>query len=192
MAGAQAGHRHRRRRRDRGASRRSRALRRRPGRPSCGVAGMINVDAPASPGHSLTALDVANAAQLACLLEASAPKPGNVSPGRHFADARYEHFLASAAAIGPAFADASSRSLGETILSAARATSQWTRSNTNLGIVLLLAPIARAASVPRAEVGGEPGPLPVGDLRANLGRVLGQTTVADAKDVFTAIRLAAP
>ena len=31
---------------------------------------------------------VAAAAQLACLLEASAPKPGNVSPGRHFTDAR--------------------------------------------------------------------------------------------------------
>lgn len=137
-------------------------------------------------------VNIATAAQLACLLEASAPKPGNVSPGRHFADARYEHFLASAAAIGPAFADASSRSLGETVLSAARATSQWTRSNTNLGIVLLLAPIARAASAPRAEVDDDTGPRSAGDLRTNLGRVLAETTVADAKDVFTAIRLAAP
>ena len=33
-----------------------------------------------------TAADIAALAQLACLLEVSAPKPGNVSPGRHFAD----------------------------------------------------------------------------------------------------------
>src|SRR5438034_7198740 len=41
--------------------------------------------------------DVAAAAQLACLLEASAPKPGNVSPFASFRDATYEDFLASAA-----------------------------------------------------------------------------------------------
>jgi triphosphoribosyl-dephospho-CoA synthase len=124
-------------------------------------------------------VDVAAAAQLACLLEASAPKPGNVSPGRHFADVRYEHFLASAAAIGAAFVDAGSRSVGETVLHAAKATSQWTRSNTNLGIVLLLAPLARAA-----DVGGE--------LRSALRQVLASTTVADARDVYAAIRLASP
>ena len=34
--------------------------------------------------------EIAAAAQLACLLEASAPKPGNVSPGIGFHDMRYE------------------------------------------------------------------------------------------------------
>ena len=52
------------------------------------------------------AAEVAAAAQLACLLEASAPKPGNVSPGAAFRDATYEDFLASAVAIGPALAAA--------------------------------------------------------------------------------------
>ena len=51
-----------------------------------------------------SAADIAALAQLACLLEVSAPKPGNVSPGRHFADLTYEDFLTSAVAIGPAFA----------------------------------------------------------------------------------------
>jgi len=41
------------------------------------------------------AADVGTAAQLACLLEVSAPKPGNVSPGSHFGDTRFEDFLAS-------------------------------------------------------------------------------------------------
>jgi triphosphoribosyl-dephospho-CoA synthase len=124
-------------------------------------------------------IDISAAAQLSCLLEASAPKPGNVSPGRHFADTRYEHFLASAAAIGAPLAAAASQPLGTTVLRAAQATSQWTRSNTNLGIVLLLAPLARAA------FGG-------GDLRASLRRVLADTTVDDARAVYAAIRLASP
>src|SRR5882762_7713381 len=93
----------------------------------------------------LAAADVAIAAQLACLIEASAPKPGNVSPGRHFSDARYEDFLASAAAIGEPMAGAGTRPVGVTVRLAVEATARWTRSNINLGIILLLAPLARAA-----------------------------------------------
>ena len=125
------------------------------------------------------ATDVAVAAQLACLLEASAPKPGNVSPGRHFADARYEDFLASAAAIGEPLAGAATRPLGATVRRAIDATARWTRSNTNLGIVLLLAPLARAA-------------LLSADLRRGLRDVLEATTVDDARDVYAAIRHAGP
>ena len=131
-----------------------------------------------------SAADVAAAAQLACLLEASAPKPGNVSPGRPFGDLRYEDFLASAVAIGGPLAGAGSRPLGATILHAIEATARWTRSNTNLGIVLLIAPLARAALC-TAEAGG-------GVLRAALRGVLAETNVDDARDVYAAIRLAAP
>jgi triphosphoribosyl-dephospho-CoA synthase len=123
---------------------------------------------------------VAAAAQLACLLEVSAPKPGNVSPGLHFHDTRYEDFLASAVAIGPALSAAGERPLGITIRSAVEATARWVRSNTNLGIVLLLAPLARAA---RREGGS---------LRDRVGAVLSETTVADAAEVYSAIRLARP
>src|SRR4051812_27092916 len=86
-------------------------------------------------------------AQLACLLEAGAPKPGNVSPGRPFADTCYEEFVASAVAIGGPLSGAGSRPVGETIRLAAEATAAWTNSNTNLGIVLLLSPLARAAAL---------------------------------------------
>jgi triphosphoribosyl-dephospho-CoA synthase len=128
---------------------------------------------------ALTAADIAAAAQLACLLEASAPKPGNVSPGRHFSDARYEDFLASAAAIGGPLSGAGLRPLGTTIRLAIDATARWTRSNTNLGVVLLLAPLARAAEG-------------VAPLRDALRRVLDETTIDDARDVYAAIRQAAP
>jgi triphosphoribosyl-dephospho-CoA synthase len=124
--------------------------------------------------------EVAAAAQLACLLEVGAPKPGNVSPGRHFHDTRYEDFLASAVAIGPALAAAGDRPLGATILAAVTATSRWTTSNTNLGIILLLAPLARAALR-----SGAP-------LRDAVHDVLGATTVSDAADVYAAIRRARP
>ena len=123
---------------------------------------------------------VAAAAQLACLLEVSAPKPGNVSPERHFHDTRYEDFLASAVAIGPALAEAGRHRLGSTIRRAVEDTLRWTRSNTNLGIVLLLAPIAKAALGP-----GE-------SLRARLKTVLATTTVEDAAEVYAAIRRARP
>jgi triphosphoribosyl-dephospho-CoA synthase len=123
---------------------------------------------------------VAAAGQLACLLEVSAPKPGNVSPERHFHDTRYEDFLASAIAIGPALAGAAVQPLGTTIRRAVEDTLRWTRSNTNLGIVLLLAPLARAA----LQQGGP--------LRERLGRVLQETTVSDAGEVYAAIRKARP
>ncbi len=124
--------------------------------------------------------EIAAAAQLACLLEVSAPKPGNVTPRHHFHDTRYEDFLASAVAIGPALATAATRPLGVTIRAAIEATSRWTDSNTNLGIVLLLAPLARAA--------GRTG----GTLRDRVSAVLDETTVEDAADTYAAIRRARP
>jgi triphosphoribosyl-dephospho-CoA synthase len=127
-----------------------------------------------------TPAEVAAAAQLACLLEVSAPKPGNVSPDRHFHDTRYEDFLASAVAIGPALAAANQDPLGTTIRRAVEDTRRWTTSNTNLGIVLLVAPIARAAL------------LSGGTLRQRLGRTLESTTVEDAEQVYAAIRHAHP
>ena len=127
------------------------------------------------------AAQVAAAAQLACLLEVSAPKPGNVSPFAGFRDASYEDFLASAAAIGPALTAAGERPLGATIRAAVEATARWAPSNTNLGLVLLLAPLARAALTP----GGA-------SLRDRLAATLAATTVADARDTYAAIRLGAP
>ncbi len=121
-------------------------------------------------------------AQLACLLEVSAPKPGNVSPGRSFVDTCYQDFLASAAAIGGPMSGAGTRPVGETIRLAIDATAVWTRSNTNLGIVLLLAPLARAASLVKPDT----------PLRDMLRWVLAETTVDDAKQAYAAIRQTSP
>ena len=146
---------------------------------------MTTSDAALFSSDAAAAHDVASAAQLACLLEASAPKPGNVYPGAPFADAGYEDFLASAVAMGPELALAGQRPLGATIQAAVERTRRWTRSNTNLGMILLLAPLARAAL---EESGGAPS----GALRDRVWAVLAATTVADAAQVYAAIRLASP
>jgi triphosphoribosyl-dephospho-CoA synthase len=140
---------------------------------------------------------VATAAQLACLLETSAPKPGNVSPGRHFHDTRYEDFLASAAAIGPVIALAGQRPVGPTVLAAVEATARWAPSNTNLGIILLFAPLARAAieaSLPPTDEipPRAPRSISIAELREGTETVLAATTVADARAVYAAIRLVRP
>ena len=130
----------------------------------------------------LGAQEVAWAAQLACLYEAGAEKPGNVHPHASFGDTSYADFVASAVAIGPAFAAAADATVGRTVLEAVTATRLLVRTNTNLGIVLLLAPLARAVA---AAGGGEA-------LRSAAGRVLDDLTVADAGAAYEAIRRAAP
>lgn len=124
---------------------------------------------------------IAWAAQIACLLEASAEKPGNVTRSKDFFDSRYEDFLVSAMAIGRAFQNAAKASVGETILCAARDTQCLVGTNTNLGMVLLLAPLAKAAGK------GHPQ-----GLRAAVGKVLQALTIKDAEWAYEAIRLAAP
>lgn len=139
---------------------------------------------------SSSTLDIGATAQLACLLEATAPKPGNVSPGVRFGDTRYEDFLASAAAIGHSLGSAATRPLGNTILMAIRDTRRWTQANTNLGIVLLLAPLARAAA--RCLAAPHARHVEAGDLRRAVASVLAESTVDDARAAYAAIRLASP
>jgi triphosphoribosyl-dephospho-CoA synthase len=131
----------------------------------------------------LTGDEIAWAAQLACLYEASVEKPGNVSPRVCFSDMRFEDFLTSAVAIGPALRDAGRTSVGETIGRAVTDTRRLVAVNTNLGLILLLAPLATAAaSVPASG----------GDLHTALAAVLGALTVQDAVLTYEAIRAAGP
>jgi triphosphoribosyl-dephospho-CoA synthase len=150
---------------------------------------------PHAEGALVTEEEIGVAVQLACLLEVSAPKPGNVSPGRHFTDTRFEHFLASAAAIGGPLAGAGRRPVGETVRLAVEATRRWSTTNTNLGIILLLAPLARAAFL-KAEIATQKGcataEKDLTRLREAVRSVLADTTVADAREVYAAIRRAAP
>lgn len=123
-------------------------------------------------------LKPSTAAAAACILEASARKPGNVHRFRDFADAGYVEFLLSAAAIAPLMERARQRGVGKTILKAVRRTRELARTNTNLGIILLLVPLA---AVP------DDAPLNMG-----ITRVLNGLTHDDARQAYRAIRLARP
>lgn len=123
-------------------------------------------------------LSVGQCATLACLLEVTAPKPGNVHRGADFDDMTLMDFVVSATAIGPAMDAAVEIGVGETVLRAIRATRQMVDANTNLGTILLLAPLA---CVPRE--------LP---LESGITEVLGSLTSDDASKVYKAIRLAEP
>ncbi|BDG60451.1 triphosphoribosyl-dephospho-CoA synthase [Caldinitratiruptor microaerophilus] len=129
------------------------------------------------------------ATALACILEASAEKPGNVTPTRGFADVSYPDFVTSALAIAPVMAQAVERRPGQLVLEAVRATRRVVQANTNLGIVLLLAPLARAYARAAGRPGADPDPA---TLRRATEEVLGELTVDDARLAYEAIRLAAP
>jgi triphosphoribosyl-dephospho-CoA synthase len=136
-------------------------------------------ESPVSTGVVARPDDVARAAQLACVLEASAEKPGNITPSHDFDDTSYEDMLRSGIALGPALGQAGDRAVGETVLAAVRASRGAAGANTNLGIALLLAPLARAALTPSDR-----------PLRERLGDVLAGLTIDDARAAYEAIRLA--
>jgi triphosphoribosyl-dephospho-CoA synthase len=121
---------------------------------------------------------IAAAFTAACGEELEAPKPGNVhvfAAGRKGVDL----FVRSAAvAAGPLTAPR--ERTGARILAAVEATLAAVGTNTNLGILLLCAPLAAAAE------SGRP------DLRAALRDVLDGLDIEDARLAFAAIRRAAP
>jgi len=111
-------------------------------------------------------------------MEVMSPKPGNVRPGSEFSDASVSDFLRSAEAIAPELALAETRPLGESILKAVEATRSVVGHNTNLGIILLIAPLA---AVP-----------PERSLFEGIADILSATTVHDSRLVYRAIRMAQP
>jgi triphosphoribosyl-dephospho-CoA synthase len=122
---------------------------------------------------------IAAAFVAACRDELAAPKPGNVhvfAPGHRMTT---DDFLRSAAAAAGPIAAAGTR-VGARISGAVEATLAAVGTNTNLGIVLLCAPLAAAAEL---------GP---GDFRGAVGEVLAGLDAQDADLAFGAIVRVAP
>ncbi len=118
----------------------------------------------------------------ACLAELRALKPGNVSLYAASAAMSVADFERSAQAIAPPIT-APRASVGQRIVQAIIATRAQVAHNTNLGIVLLCAPLAAAA-----EALAEPADLAA--LRAELVAVLGALSAEDAAQAYHGIRLA--
>jgi triphosphoribosyl-dephospho-CoA synthase len=123
---------------------------------------------------------LADAFKSACMAELEAIKPGNV---HIFADGHgmtVQDFIDSAEAAAKVIAQ-KDLTLGERILVSVQATHDAVACNTNLGIVLLCAPIIQAALRDDET-----------DIVNKLQHVLACTTQPDADNTFTAIRLAKP
>ena len=122
----------------------------------------------------------------ACELDVAVRKPGNVSRASAGHGMHADLFVASAqAAAAPLFEAGLGLGLGARIEAAVDATWAVAGCNTNLGILLLCAPIAMA--VERAARGrGAP------TLRAAIGAVLAESSVADAAAAYRAIARARP
>ncbi len=128
--------------------------------------------------------------EAACILEVSVPKLGNVHPGASFRDVSFDDFVASARAIRPAFERAEESSIGRIVLSAARATAEVVQTNTNLGMILLLAPLAKWALGGSERLSADSRGIEA--ERGRLRDLLAATTLEDAELVYEAIRLARP
>ncbi len=116
--------------------------------------------------------------QAACTLEVLARKPGNSSPVKPLLSPSPEDLLFGGAALAPILANAPTKPLGQTILEAARASLSVSPTNANLGIILLLTPLAAV-----------PDHLP---LYLNVPKVLEASTIQDACLAYEAIRLMVP
>ncbi len=130
---------------------------------------------------ALTRLEIEAAFFAACRAELDALKPGNVhrhAPGHGMEVA---HFERAATAAAPFISDPKLK-IGERILRATEASFAATGLNTNLGIVLLCAPLAKAAAEIDAGMG----------LRRRLAEILSLLDIEDATNAYAAIRLANP
>lgn len=146
--------------------------------------------------------EVVVSAQLACLLEVAAQKPGNVGRYMDFRDTRFEHFLASAVAIegpirlaavrgyraGKGSIDLGAVGIGGLIEGAVDESRRWHRGkNTNLGIAMLLVPLSAACGfgIARRETGNEA-------LRRHADALMKATTYEDTLGLYRAIRSLEP
>lgn len=120
----------------------------------------------------------------ACTLDVAARKPGNVSVHSAGHGMQAALFVASAEACATPLC-APGRPVGERIEGAVRATQAAAGCNTNLGIVLLCAPLAAACE--RASPAADPD----GFAQA-LGQVLAGLDLDDARAAYRAIALARP
>lgn len=123
---------------------------------------------------------VAQCFKAACMAEIEALKPGNV---HIFADGHgmtVQDFMQSADAVSEVIAKPD-LTLGQRILYSVQATQKAVGCNTNLGIILLCAPMIQAILTPVNN-----------NFYSNLAHVLQHTTIDDAQLTFTAIALANP
>lgn len=127
----------------------------------------------------LSRQEIQHAIIWACEQEVKSPKPGNVNCFSAGHNMEIEDFIKSAHAIAIPLSDPT-LSVGERIHAAIKATREVVSCNTNLGIVLLFAPLCKAIESSHD----------VASLLKSLELVLADLSVDDAIECYRAIQMA--
>lgn len=132
-------------------------------------------------------------ATLACLLEVTTEKPGNVTPKHDFTDAKFENFLFGSIiiskAVEKAFMDGfkGNFKIGKRIYEFIRELKTYNKTNTHFGIALLFIPIATALGV--VEKGKSKKNKSEKSLKNMINFVMEKTNVDDAIYLHKAVLL---
>ena len=134
----------------------------------------------------MNSFDIMKASQIACCLEVSSFKPGNVHRNKDYDDIKYHHFLNSGVAFGDIIYKASKDPLniGQYIKLAVIESKKWSPSNANLGIIMLHTPIATTT--------GQMEEFNINTLKKEIKNTVKNTTTDDAIAVYDAIEIAMP
>ena len=127
----------------------------------------------------LNTVSINKAIVWACQQEVSAPKPGNVNCYSDAHQMSVQDFLKSARAIAPILSQ-KNLSIGDMILKSVVATQKVVNCNTNLGIILLFAPLCKAIHDCHTSK----------QLPGSLSLFLNDLNIDDAKKAYEGIRLA--
>ena len=117
-------------------------------------------------------------AAVASILEATARKPGNVSPDKSFEDLSYDDLCSAALAMVPALDQGKKTCLGKMIKDAVTSSRSKTRSNANLGIIIAISPLAAASRSPRTLL-----------RPTDADTEIEQCNAKDSLDIYDAIKL---
>jgi triphosphoribosyl-dephospho-CoA synthase len=119
-------------------------------------------------------------------LECTAVKAGNVHPHASFHDLSHKHFIDAAQAIGQGIDKHVDASVGRMVLESAQRMMDRVNTNTSLGTILLIAPMAHAW------IRMSPPASSDSHWQASLGETLLELDLEDSENIYKAIRLAKP
>ena len=133
------------------------------------------------------AMSVGDRVRIAIETECSSIKAGNVHPHAGFHDLTHEHFMVAAKAIGAAIDEHVGESLGQIVWQSVKAMMASAGTNTSLGTILLMAPLAVAANRMGNEECGFSH-----TLQDQVREVLTTLVPEDSVAIYEAIRIAKP
>lgn len=130
------------------------------------------------PDETILELELSRQIHAACVWEATARKIGNVHPLASFRNLHFTDFILSAGAIAPILCKTRKLGLANSIFESVKATKNSVGTNTNLGIILLFAPVAFASNP--------------AELKKEIQKAIADISIEETKIVYDAIRFASP